>query len=136
MMLDLKIDGGDGDVNKYTAFVKHLKNLAELKINLDPDIYINAYFNDENGIELSNCETGIMAKVFENPVNKNLGVVIVNTENSPGECSIKMSNDLIEKQIKKIKLYRLDGDIRNIEIKNEFKIQLKEYDVNVVGIFF
>ncbi|MFC2084391.1 DUF6259 domain-containing protein, partial [Bacteroidota bacterium] len=134
IMLDLKIDGGDGNVNDYPAFTRHLKKLSELKKNLDGNIYVNAYFKDEQFIDYTNKENGIIAKVFQHPVDNKIGIVIVNTTDTNNNCTIKLLEEIEINNDFEFKLYKLDGSVESLEPNSELDLELVKYDVNVIGI--
>lgn len=130
IMLDLKIDGGDGYVSSYPKFCEHLKKLSELKKRLD-DIYTFAYFRDEDGIDYSPRNSVVMAKAYKNEKKNKVGIVIVNCADK-GEI-IELSIGISSK-CKDYTLYRLDGGVEVIPRKDTLQLNFSSYDVQVVGI--
>ncbi len=130
IMLNLQIDGGDGYISDYPKFCEHVKKLSKLKNRLD-EIYTFAYFRDEDGIDYSPRDSGVMAKVYKNEIKSKAGVVLVNCTDKKEIIELLIS---ISSKCKNYTLYRLDGRVDVLQKKDKLQFTLSPYDVQVLGL--
>jgi hypothetical protein len=130
IMLDLKIDGGERYISDYPKFSEHLRKLSLLKSRLD-DVYVKAYFRDEEGIDYAPRNHEVIAKVYKNPKNGKVGIVIANMTMEKKQLELTVKLDV---NGKKYELYQLDGSVHQMLPRKEIKLVLSEYDVQVLAI--
>jgi len=130
IMLDLKIDGGDGYVSDYPKFCEHLRRLSLLKRRLN-DVYVNAYFRDEEGIDYTPRNSGVIIKVYKNPRNGKVGIVAANTTEERKSVELTVNMDT---RGRKISIYRLDGSVQQVSQRKRVKLDLLGYDIQVLAI--
>lgn len=77
ILMDLKVDGGDGCLADYPSFTEHLRELAQLKILLK-DTYIHGEYRHLDGIHRIEKRKDILLRSYENPTTNKWCVIVAN----------------------------------------------------------
>jgi hypothetical protein len=123
ILLDLKIEGGDGILSDFPEFSSHLKKLANLKNRLGR-AYIDGLYRDEEGIEVS-PEGAIVAKVYREQHGRGICVVAVNTADRKVDASVHFLHEIRAG----IRVHSLRGDDTEVPGTGAIDLRLNPYEV-------
>ncbi|HET6488038.1 MAG TPA: DUF6259 domain-containing protein [Spirochaetia bacterium] len=122
ILLDLKIEGGDGTLADFPQFTAHLRRLSDLKKRLGPT-YIDGLYRDEEGITVEGDT--VRAKVYHDRARKTACVVAANLTNRRASATLRLS-------------VPVPGDMRVVSwaggeertgARSSFRLQLDPYEV-------
>ena len=125
ILLDLKIDGGDGRVTEYPRFAEHLKRLARLKRRIG-DYYTYARFRDEEGVTYDSKEGIVLAKTYLNKEKKKFGIVICNASKRETSTEIHIK---IPQRVGRCRVFSSDGDTNETKLGETMKVTLPPLSV-------
>ena len=120
LLLDLKIDGGDGSIGSYPKFRDHVKALAELKPKSKS--YVYGDFRDEEGIEYTRND-GIIMKSYSHATE---GWAVVAANTTPTEKRADFTCNLFQGQANSYYSYGASSLEKMNGVK---KLNLKPYEV-------
>jgi hypothetical protein len=123
VLLDLKIDGGDGYISNYPAFTQHLYKLSSLKKKLK-DIYIEGIYRDEEGLAYDKTHA-FCAKVYVNRERYCAGVIAANCDD--GE--VKTTLDVTALSCEAPMAFYLDGREERFPSGGIIELSLPPYEV-------
>ncbi|MBZ5607680.1 MAG: hypothetical protein LAP38_05440 [Acidobacteriia bacterium] len=128
ILINLMVDGGDGTVERYTDFARHLKALQSLKEATAP-YYANAEFRDHDGLKKLTADSQVIAAAFENRSSKQHGVVLANLSKQKQRVSLELDHTPA-----KGRLFRLAGESKEVELAPQFSVELEPREVVVLGL--
>lgn len=77
ILMDLKIEGGDGCLADYPSFTRHLRELSKLKVLLK-DTYIRGEYRHLDGIRRMEKRKDVLLRSYENPAASKRCVIVAN----------------------------------------------------------
>ena len=125
ILMDLKIEGGDGILSDFPQFSEHLKKLSILKKKL-PDSYQSGEYDHLEGIEIQVSE-GILVRIYRNHETKRFAVVAANLKRGENTACFALSQSLCPDRM----LY-LSGNESKLSGELEYSIPLEAYQVAVI----
>ena len=129
ILINLNVDGGDGSVERYPEFSKHLKALQSLKA-ATASYHAEAEFRDRDGLKRVDADAQVVVSAFDNAAGKKRGVVLANLSEQKKKAAIEL--DLQSTAIKG-HLFRLDGQQSEVQLP-QVDVELAPYEVVVLGI--
>ncbi|MBD5395119.1 MAG: hypothetical protein HDR23_03880 [Lachnospiraceae bacterium] len=124
ILLDLKIEGGNGIITDYPRFCDHLKQLALLKQELGP-AYIDGEYFYQDGLEIT-ADSQVVVRMYRS--REKAAIVAANTAETESECRIKTAWPFMKARILSSK------EKRSVETEEEeaWKLLLRPYEVIVI----
>lgn len=129
VLINLIVDGGDGTVERYVEFAKHLKALQVLKEATSP-YYAQAEFRDHDGLKKIEAADQVVVSVFDNTSQKKRGIVLANLSDQEKKASVEVDS---QTSGARGHLFRLGGQQSEIELPL-ISVDLAPYEVVVVGL--
>jgi len=90
-LINLIVDGGEGTVSRYTAFVRHLSALRTLK-TATPSCYADAEYRDHDGLGATASGPETVVSVFRNRVSGATGIVMANLGGEPASVETRLAD--------------------------------------------
>jgi len=130
ILINLIVDGGDGTVERYPEFARHLKALQDLKDATAP-YYAQAEFRDHEGLKKLDVDPQTVVSVFRNLTTKQVGVVLANLSDQNRKVSLEL--DLHGMQAKG-RLFRLSGEQETVELAPQVSVDCEPQEIIILGI--
>lgn len=122
ILLDLKIDGGDGILSDYTRFSEHLKKLQDLKTRI-AGTYAAGEYRHLEGIQTE--ENGqVRIRVYKNMGLNRSCIIMANLTDS-----LQYAEFTIKEEAENMMLYRTEGDRESMKTEAAKKIVLAPFEV-------
>lgn len=130
ILINLLVDGGDGTVQPYPDFARHLRSLAALKEATLP-YYGQAEFRHHEGLTSLEASPDTRVAVFRNVTTGQVGIVLGNL--SPSEQSVSFEFRAPSRPTR-MRLIRLSGVEQELETASPIRVELMPYEVSVLAL--
>jgi len=130
ILINLIVDGGDGTVERYPEFARHLRALQGLKDVTTP-YYAQADFRDHEGLKKLEADSQIIVSVFHNRSSKQVGVVLANLSAQKKKVSLELDQEFAPA---KGHLFRLAGQREEVELASPVSVDCEPREVVILGI--
>ncbi|HQE60812.1 MAG TPA: DUF6259 domain-containing protein [Candidatus Latescibacteria bacterium] len=127
LQLDMKIDGGDGNISDYPEFCSFIKSHAELRSRVAP-YYVYADFRDEENLAVRK-PSGVFAKTYLNRNEGKVGVVIAETAGKPADVEFAHTWPTDERAAR---VWSSQGEMSQITVEGVVRMELRPFEVLVV----
>jgi hypothetical protein len=124
--LDMKIDGGDGNVGDYPEFARFIKERAELRRRVAA-YYVYGDFRDETHLTLEKS-AGVFVKVFHNGPDAKVGIVAAETRGQNATAVIKSA----WKGKPSAAVVSSRGSTETLDTASPWSLSLEPFEVRVV----
>lgn len=123
ILLDLKIEGGDGILSDYPEFCDHLKKLSDLKKRLGP-AYIEGEYFLQDQIQAA-AQQAVLVRCYRK--EDQTAIVAANTSDREQSGEVRMEQSLCEARV-----LSLDGSCQETEKTDRWEFLLKPFEIKVL----
>jgi hypothetical protein len=122
ILLDLKIDGGDGYVSDYPGFALHLKGLAGLKKKIR-ETYIEGDYRDEEGVHYAK-DSGVCVKTYLDRHKGKICIIAGNLKDEDNDLTLDLAGGGGT-----FRIFRMDDREDAIQTEGRISLVLGPYEV-------